>query len=71
MWMVCIKFSSNLRRCFVFNWSNLYCPSDMRPAFRLAIVATLLAAVFGLAACGQRGPLYLPNPDSTNSSGKK
>jgi len=29
---------------------------------RPAVGAAILAALIGLAACGQRGPLYLPKP---------
>ena len=31
---------------------------------RAVIVAVLLTTTAGLAACGQRGPLYLPDKDN-------
>ena len=42
-------------------------PNAVKQVARAAIVAILVASTLsGLAACGQRGPLYLPdanNPD--------
>ncbi len=30
----------------------------------MAIAAVLCSAAIGLAACGQKGPLYLPDPNA-------
>ena len=39
-----------------------------RPRPRLWLAAALIGTLVLLAACGQKGPLYLPSPDDTSHS---
>jgi len=38
---------------------------------RVILLAAALAGVVLVAACGQTGPLYLPNPDAPNQGRPK
>lgn len=44
----------------------------MSPGYRMAVrVAALLFAFALLAACGQKGPLYLPDEDSAEQTAEQ
>lgn len=42
-----------------------------RPCQRLRLALVLVGMLTLLAACGQKGPLYLPPPDNTTHNDKQ
>jgi predicted small lipoprotein YifL len=42
-----------------------------RPRTRLRLALVLIGTLTLLAACGQKGPLYLPTPDNAPHSDKQ